>query len=59
MGPRVFGRFLKSRGHMEEFLSELLHFQHFRQFMNSRINRLNQRMERDLFDEAVVTYEDG
>lgn len=55
----VSGRFLKSRGHMEEFLAELLQFQHFRQFMNTRINRLNQQLERDLFDEAVIAFDDG
>ena len=45
---------------MEEFLRELLHFQHFRQFINCRIERLkSKKQERDLFDSEVLLYEDG
>ena len=51
--------FLKSRVHMEEFLENLLHFQHFQQFINGRINRLASNKERDLFDDEVIIYEEG
>ena len=45
---------------MEEFLGQLLHFQHFRQFINSRIDKLkNSGLERDLFDSEVLAYEEG
>lgn len=45
---------------MEEFLSTLLHFQHFRQFINGKIEQLkNQTYERDLFDREVMFYEEG
>lgn len=51
--------FLQSRPNMEEFLRELLHFQHFRQFINCRIERLkSKKQERDLFDSEVLLYED-
>ena len=44
-------QFLKSRPHLEEFLGQLLHFQHFRQFINGRIEKLKNRMQdKDLFD---------
>ena len=53
-------RFLKSRPNMEEFLEQLLHFQHFQQFINSKIDKLkNRSIERDLFDNEVLAYEDG
>ena len=53
-------RFLKSRPNTEEFLEQLLHFQHFRQFINTKIDKLkNSRLERDLFDTEVMTYEEG
>ena len=52
--------FLKSRPNMEEFLGQLLHFQHFRQFINGRIEKLKGRsIERDLFDNEVLAYEEG
>ena len=44
---------------MEEFLENLLHFQHFQQFINGRINRLASNKERDLFDDEVIIYEEG
>lgn len=45
---------------MEEFLGQLLHFQHFRQFINGRIEKLKGRsIERDLFDNEVLAYEEG
>ena len=45
---------------MEEFLGQLLHFQHFRQFINSKIDKLkNRNLERDLFDNEVLAYEEG
>ena len=45
---------------MEEFLGQLLHFQHFRQFINGRIDKLKGRtIERDLFDNEVLAYEEG
>lgn len=45
---------------MEEFLAELLNFQHFRQFINGRIDKLkSQSLERDLFDIEVLAYEEG
>jgi len=53
-------RFFKSRPHMEEFLQQLLHFQHFRQFINSKIDKLKSKnIERDLFDNEVLLYEEG
>lgn len=53
-------RFLKSRPNMEDFLGQLLHFQHFRQFINSKIDKLkNRTVERDLFDNEVMAYEEG
>ena len=53
-------RFLKSRPNMEEFLGELLHFQHFQQFINSKIEKLKSRnVERDIFDNEVLAYEEG
>lgn len=52
--------FLKSRPNLEEFLGKLLHFQHFRQFINGRIDKLKeQSLERDLFDNEVLMYEEG
>ena len=60
MPPLMYLRFLKSRPHMEEFLQQLLHFQHFRQFINSKIDKLKSRnIERDLFDNEVLLYEEG
>lgn len=45
---------------MEDFLGQLLHFQHFRQFINSKIDKLkNRSIERDLFDNEVMAYEEG
>lgn len=45
---------------MEDFLGQLLHFQHFRQFINSKIDKLkNRSLERDLFDNEVLAYEEG
>ncbi len=53
-------RFMMSRPGMEEFLKELLNFQHFRQFINGRIDKLkSQSVERDLFDNEVLMYEEG
>ena len=53
-------QFLKSRPHLEEFLGQLLHFQHFRQFINRRIEKLKNRIpDRDLFDNEVLQYEEG
>ena len=53
-------QFLKSRPHLEEFLGQLLHFQHFRQFINGRIEKLKNRIpDRDLFDNEVLQYEEG
>ena len=53
-------QFIKSRPHMEEFLGLLLHFQHFRQFINGRIEKLKNRIpDRDLFDDEVLQYEEG
>ena len=53
-------QFLKSRPNMEEFLGQLLHFQHFRQFINGRIDKLKNRIpDRDLFDDEVMQYEEG
>ena len=53
-------QFLKSRPHLEEFLGQLLHFQHFRQFINGRIEKLKNRMpDKDLFDSEVLQYEEG
>ena len=52
--------FLKSRPNLQEFLGKLLHFQHFRQFINGRIEKLKeQSLERDLFDNEVLMYEEG
>ncbi len=45
---------------MEDFLGQLLHFQHFRQFINTKIDKLkNRSLERDLFDNEVMAYEEG
>ena len=45
---------------MEEFLSTLLHFQHFRQFINHKIEQLkNQSVARDLFDKEIMFYDEG
>ena len=45
---------------MEDFLEQLLHFQHFRQFINSKIDKLKRmNVERDLFDDEVLDYEEG
>ena len=53
-------QFLKSRPHLEEFLGQLLHFQHFRQFINGRIEKLKNRVpDKDLFDNEVLQYEEG
>ena len=53
-------QFLKSRPHLEEFLGQLLHFQHFRQFINGRIEKLKNKVpDRDLFDNEVLQYEEG
>ena len=53
-------QFLTSRPHLEEFLGQLLHFQHFRQFINGRIEKLkNQVPDKDLFDNEVLQYEEG
>ena len=53
-------RFLKSRPNSEEFLESLLHFQHFRQFINSKIEKLKTKnQERDRFDDEVMMYEEG
>ena len=53
-------QFLKSRPHLEEFLGQLLHFQHFRQFINGRIEKLKNRTpDKDLFDNEVLQYEEG
>ena len=43
---------------MEEFLCLLLEFQHFQQFINGRIDRLNSNKERDMFDDEVIIYEE-
>ena len=52
--------FLISQPSHEEFLCQLLHFQHFRQFINSKIDNLkNKIQERDLFDNEVLIYEEG
>ena len=51
-------RFIKSRPHMEEFLTLLLEFQHFQQFLNGRIERLKCNRERDIFDDEVIVYEE-
>ena len=51
--------FIHSRPQMEEFLSQLLHFQHFQQFLNSRIDNLNLHQERDMFDEEVIMFDEG
>ena len=50
--------FIHSRPQMEEFLSQLLHFQHFQQFLNSRIDNLNLHQERDMFDEEVIVFDE-
>ena len=53
-------QFLKSRPHLEEFLGQLLHSQHFRQFINGRIEKLkNRTQDKDLFDNEVLQYEEG
>ena len=53
-------QFLKSRPHLEDFLGQLLHFQHFRQFINGRIEKLKNKVpDRDLFDNEVLQYEEG
>ena len=53
-------RFFTSRPQMEEFLASLLHFQHFRQFINSRIDQLkNRSVNRDLFDIEAMFYDEG
>ena len=45
---------------MEEFLASLLHFQHFRQFINHKIEQLkNQTVARDIFDREAMFYDDG
>ena len=45
---------------MEEFLASLLHFQHFRQFINTKIDQLkNQSIARDIFDMEAMFYDDG
>ncbi len=52
-------QFLKSQPHLEEFLGQLLHFQHFRQFINGKIEKLKNRVpDRDLFDNEVLQYEE-
>ena len=53
-------RFFTSRPQMEQFLESLLQFQHFRQFINHKIDQLkNQTYARDLFDREVMFYEEG
>lgn len=53
-------QFLKSRPHLEDFLGLLLHFQHFRQFINGRIEKLKNKVpDKDLFDAEVMQYEEG
>ena len=53
-------RFFTSRPQMEEFLASLLHFQHFRQFINNKIEQLKNRSStRDLFDMEAMFYDDG
>ena len=45
---------------MEEFLATLLHFQHFRQFINNKIDQLkNRSVNRDLFDIEAMYYDEG
>ena len=44
---------------MEDFLSHLLHFQHFQQFINNRIHLLESNKGRDLFDDEVILHEEG
>ena len=52
--------FFISRPQMEEFLATLLHFQHFRQFINHKIDQLkNQSVARDLFDKESMLYDEG
>jgi hypothetical protein len=51
--------FFTSRLQMEEFLASLLHFQHFRQFINTKIDQLkNQSIARDIFDMEAMFYDD-
>ena len=53
-------RFFTSRPQMEEFLATLLHFQHFRQFINNKIDQLkNRSVNRDLFDIEAMFYDEG
>ena len=44
---------------MDEFLGELLHFQHFQQFIKNRMDRLNEHRERDIFDEEAIVFDEG
>ena len=44
---------------MEKFLSEVVHFQHFQQFIKNRMDKLNERRERDIFDEAIILFNEG
>lgn len=46
---------------MEEFLQSLLQFQHFRQFLNSRIDAITKcnQKEKDVFDCELLAYEEG
>jgi hypothetical protein len=51
--------FFTSRPQMEEFLASLLHFQHFRQFINHKIEQLkNKATARDIFDMEAMFYDD-
>ena len=61
MWPFLWCSFLKSRPNMEEFLQSLLQFQHFRQFLNSRIDAITKcsQKEKDVFDSELFTYEEG
>ena len=54
-------RFIKSRPNMSQLLENLLHFQHFQQFINGRIQRKKGAfgINRDRFDEAVSLWEDS
>ena len=59
-GVFVCCSFFTSRHQMEEFLASLLHFQHFRQFINQKIDQLkNQSIARDLFDKEAMFYDEG
>ena len=45
---------------MEDFLAALLQFQHFRQFINHKIEQLkNQTVARDIFDKEAMFYDEG